>query len=219
MSLHEPLSLAQTHEQPPAPAVPDWRVVALQSDTESPRAKEEAFVSIVDEFEKPLSRYAASIAGSYRAEDIVQDAFFGAWRKIGGFTPEGDKALSTWLYRITHNRALNETRRDKYRYNPGDSGANSHADDLDSAIADTASYRGDPVAQCEFNEDIEALKELPEGQKEALALRMFGYSPGEIAAKQNTSLASSKARLFRGRQAAQRMLRPSLSLEAPDNIV
>ena len=179
--------------------MPDSRITTLQSDTESREAKEEAFVSIVDEFEQPLSRYAASMVGSSRAEDVVQDAFFGAWRKIGGFRPEGDKALSNWLYRITHNRALNETRRDQYRH--------SGSDGPDAAMSSIASHTGDPVTQYEFNEDIAALQELPETQRKALALRIFGYSPGEIAASQNTSLPSAKAKLARGRLAAQRVLR------------
>ena len=204
----ESMPLAQAYEQPVEPPVPDRRIITLQSDTESPEAKEEAFVSIVDEFEEPLSHYAARIVGTSRAEDIVQDAFFGAWLKIGGFRPEGDKALSNWLYRITHNRALNETRRDQYRYIPADSEADSYADGPYAGIPNIASHRGDPVAQCEFNEDMAALKQLPEAQREALALRIFGYSPGEIAVRQSTSLPSAKAKLFRGRQAAQRVLRP-----------
>jgi RNA polymerase sigma factor (sigma-70 family) len=208
MSLHESLPLAQAHEQPVEHQAPDRRIITLQSDTESPEAKEEAFVSIVDEFEEPLSHYAARIVGSSRAEDVVQDALFGAWLKIGEFRPEGDRALSNWLYRITRNRALNETRRDQYRHDPADHEVSSHADGPDAAISHIASHTGDPVAQCEFNEDIATLKLLPEAQREALALRIFGYSPGEIAVRQSTSLPSAKAKLFRGRQAAQRVLRP-----------
>ena len=206
MSFNENLSLSQTHEQSVAPVAPDWRVVALQSDTESLKAKEEAFVSIVDEFEKPLSHYAARIVGSSRTEDIVQDTFLRAWSKIGGLKSESDNALSNWLYRITHNRALNETRRDKYRYNPVDSRESGYTDDPDGVIANIASPAGDPVTQCEFNEDIAALNGLPEAQKEALALRIFGYSPGEIADRQNTSLISAKSKLARGRLTAKRIL-------------
>jgi RNA polymerase sigma factor (sigma-70 family) len=145
----------------------------------------------------------------------VQDTFLGAFSKIGGFRSEGDKALSNWLYRITHNRALNVTRTDQYRYTPVNSGVSGYTDSPDSVFANIASATGDPVAQCEFNEDMAALNELPEAQKEALALRIFGYSPGEIAERQNTSLAGAKSKLARGRLAAKRMI---LSLESPDSI-
>jgi RNA polymerase sigma-70 factor (ECF subfamily) len=45
------------------------------------------------------------------AEDVVQDVFVKAWRKLDSF--EGRSQLSTWLYRITINRCLDILRKRK----------------------------------------------------------------------------------------------------------
>src|SRR5262245_24739821 len=42
------------------------------------------------------------------AEEVVQDVFLTVIRRIGDF--EGRSALSTWIYRITMNTALNKRR-------------------------------------------------------------------------------------------------------------
>jgi len=43
------------------------------------------------------------------AEDLMQDAFLQAFRKLASF--RGDSALSTWLYRIAVNQALDTIRK------------------------------------------------------------------------------------------------------------
>jgi RNA polymerase sigma-70 factor (ECF subfamily) len=42
------------------------------------------------------------------AEDIAQEVFVTAWRRLGSF--RADSAFSTWLYRLTVNKTLNHLR-------------------------------------------------------------------------------------------------------------
>src|SRR5918997_1427774 len=44
------------------------------------------------------------------AEDVVQDAFLGAWRNAGRYV-EGRGSVKTWLLSIVHHRAVDAVRR------------------------------------------------------------------------------------------------------------
>ena len=52
-----------------------------------------------------LQRLMARLAGAHAAEDLVQDVFVLACRKIGSF--RGDASLRSWLRQIARNRAIN----------------------------------------------------------------------------------------------------------------
>ena len=48
------------------------------------------------------------------AEDLVQDVFFAVWRSAGGFDPSR-ASFSTWMHRVTRNRATDLARRRRAR--------------------------------------------------------------------------------------------------------
>jgi RNA polymerase sigma-70 factor, ECF subfamily len=56
-----------------------------------------------------LWRVAARIAGPQDADDAVQDGMVKAYRRAADF--RGDSAVTSWLYRIVTNAALDITRR------------------------------------------------------------------------------------------------------------
>jgi RNA polymerase sigma-70 factor (ECF subfamily) len=70
----------------------------------------EAFREIVERYSRTLWRAAWRILGEAEAaEDAVQEAFLRAWR---GFATFDDRAeLSTWLYRIAVNSAIDLRRK------------------------------------------------------------------------------------------------------------
>ncbi len=70
---------------------PDPRIAIMQSQVGDPTAAEMAFASVVEEFQGDLTRYAAAIAGSQQAEDVVQETFLKAWLAMDRFVPEGEK--------------------------------------------------------------------------------------------------------------------------------
>jgi DNA-directed RNA polymerase specialized sigma24 family protein len=163
MSLDQYIEPAQSHEQPEVtevldgsviPYEPDWRITALQSETEDPTAKEDAFASIVHEYEEPLSAYARNIVGSGMAEDVVQDAFLSAFKALGKFEDRDPNSLKNWLYRITHNRALNTIRKDQNSpvegYSAADTEGQVEGPEL-PVIANATDRRYDPVLHQEFH--------------------------------------------------------------------
>ena len=69
----------------------------------------EAFGTLVERYERPLSAYAARLIGRQEAEDVVQQAFLQAYRNLAGFDPH--MTFSAWVYRIVHNTAINVARK------------------------------------------------------------------------------------------------------------
>ena len=70
---------------------------------------------VITEFEAPLLRYAARILNnSSAAQDVVQTTFIKLckhWRSDAAPTPQ----LSAWLYRVTHNAAVDHLRKESRR--------------------------------------------------------------------------------------------------------
>lgn len=132
-----------------------------------------------------------------QAEDLSQEAFVRAWRKLNSF--RGDSAFSTWLHRLTVNLVLTHLR--------------SHARRAERVVYtdDIASVdkRGvEPVAG--KRADLEAaIAKLPEGARQVFVLyEIEGYRHNEIGEIMGIATGTSKAQLHR----ARKMLRESLTL-------
>lgn len=74
---------------------------------EKARAGDAAAFGLIFERSKSMVwNVAYRMTGDFdEAEDLAQDVFVTAWRKLASF--RGESAFSTWLYRITVNKALN----------------------------------------------------------------------------------------------------------------
>lgn len=73
---------------------------------------QELYTEIVKRYEKKLMRYALSLVrDDSKAQDIVQNAFIKAFVNLRSFNQK--LKFSSWIYRITHNEAINEIK--KYR--------------------------------------------------------------------------------------------------------
>jgi RNA polymerase sigma factor (sigma-70 family) len=123
------------------------------------------------------------------AEDAVQESFLAVWRSAGRFVAERAKA-STWILTLVHRRAVDIVRREQPR----------RADSLDTA----------PVATAETTEEEawlrlrrmrvqEALKQLPDKQREAIELTYYGgFTQSELADRLGEPLGTIKSRMFVG---------------------
>jgi len=72
---------------------------------------QEVFLYLVNRYEAKLLRYIRRITGLSMecAEDILQEVFIKIYRNLNDFDP--DLSFSSWVYRITHNEALNHLKK------------------------------------------------------------------------------------------------------------
>ncbi len=129
------------------------------------------------------------------AEELTQEVFVRAWRKLGSF--RGESAFSTWLYPLAVNVALSERRSRRRR------------DARFVATDDPARLERAPAApRPEAGFDLErAMAALPPGARSVFVLHdVEGRTHEEIAALLNLATGTSKAQLFR----ARRLLREAL---------
>ena len=72
-----------------------------------------SFDRLFEEFQHTIFNYVLRMVGdSDRAEDITQDTFVKAYRKLGSLTDE--TSVRSWIYRIATNTAIDEMRRRKF---------------------------------------------------------------------------------------------------------
>ena len=140
------------------------------------------------------------------AEDVVQDAFLGAWRNAARYV-EGRGSVKTWLLSIVHHRAIDAVRRRR------------PTSELPEAEAPPppALTLPDVWKEVAGNLDREAiaaaLATLSDVQREAIELAYFGgLTQVEIADRTGTPLGTVKSRVRLGLLA----MRAALTGEAAD---
>jgi len=66
----------------------------------------ERYAEIIRRYQAKLVRYARAVTGDdHMGDDAVQEAFIKAYRNLNGFDTK--KKVSSWMYRIVHNEAMN----------------------------------------------------------------------------------------------------------------
>ena len=145
------------------------------------------------------------------AQDVVQDAFIAAFRKIDGF--KGDAKPGTWLHRIVVNAALMKLRSAKSKKEtPIDDLLPQYKDDGHRvAVENEWQETGD--IEAERNETRTLVRgkidELPDDFRTVLLLRdVEQMDTKETAAQLGVSTAVVKTRLHRARQALRGLLDP-----------
>jgi RNA polymerase sigma-70 factor (ECF subfamily) len=71
------------------------------------------FINVYSEYYNKIIQYLSRVVGPNDAEDLAQDVFNKISRNLGGF--KGKSKLSTWIYRIATNRAIDRLRSASYR--------------------------------------------------------------------------------------------------------
>jgi RNA polymerase sigma-70 factor (ECF subfamily) len=134
------------------------------------------------------------------AEDVVQDAFLGAWRNAGRYL-EGRGSVKTWLLSIVHHRAIDAIRRRR------------PTTDLPEVEAPMPAALTLPDVWAEVSAGLDAelvrsaLDALSDVQREALELAYFGgLTQGEIAERTGAPLGTVKSRMRLGLLAMRRSL-------------
>jgi RNA polymerase sigma-70 factor (ECF subfamily) len=152
-----------------------------------------------------LRMFAARYLGNAGdAEDVVQEVFVAVWKQATRFDPAKGRA-STWLYRITANRCIDQRRRRALRSFIG-------LDDIgDELVSPEADAEATTAARQELAIVRDGLSRLPERQRMAVLLRAVGdLDIAAIAEVMGSSIGSAEQLLVRGRRA----LRDHLAMAA-----
>src|SRR6185312_6454166 len=155
-----------------------------------------AFRELVNRHGESLYGLACSVMGSTAdAEDILQETFLGAFRRLGAF--EGRSSVKTWLVRILLNHASKLRRSKKVRK------AASLPDQVGPSDArDGAVETSSPASAVESKIDLDAmLGTLSPEHREVIVLReLQQLSYDEIAAALHIPFGMVESGLHRARQ-------------------
>ena len=162
---------------------------------------EQAFKQLVEQYGSMVYNTVLSIVlQQQEAEDICQEVFVQVYHSVSGFN--GDAKLSTWLYRIAVNKALERERRNKTAKR-----INSFKKVIGLGVSEeeTVAELNHPGIRLEQKEQaavlFSALKQLPEKQRIAFTLvKTEGLSYTEVSEVMNTSVASVEGLLHRAKE-------------------
>ncbi|MBA7625716.1 RNA polymerase sigma-H factor [subsurface metagenome] len=169
----------------------------LQGDIES-------FRLLLERYERPVVRMVRNITNNIESyEDVAQDVFFTAYRKLASFDP-ARSSFSTWLFTIARNKSLNVLKKKRVLSM--------------SELPERADSRkpSDNMARKEFFDRLDReLQALPSRQRRAFVLAEFEKLPYEqIAQIEGVRIGTIKSRINR----AKNKLRLALKGFEEDNI-
>jgi len=173
----------------------------------------EVLAGRVERFEILVRRYQRLVAtaalrmGTPRGEveDVTSEVFYKVYRSLGRYRPE--HALSTWLYRITVNAALDRKRSLRHE---------SRMEELSPALADGRPSVHEAASDHERSRLLRsALERIPAHYRSPLVLaHIEGMPLEEIARVLDLPEGTVKSRLFRARAMLKEIIRrhyPSLA--------
>jgi RNA polymerase sigma-70 factor, ECF subfamily len=167
------------------------------------KGKEQALSELYDRYSRPIYATGFRLLGDASlSEELVQDAFTSVWRRAGTFDPQ-QASFSTWLYRITRNRAVDLARRRSVR-------PLSVGDDPLRTVPGGA----EPEEKVDSWDVARSLSRIPNKHREVLELAYFeGLSQREIAQRINAPLGTIKSRTTAALKNLRQIMTSPLSKE------
>jgi RNA polymerase sigma-70 factor (ECF subfamily) len=163
-----------------------------------------AFEELVAREKERVFRVALSVLGpgcEAEAEDVTQEVFVRAYRSLPSF--RGESRLSTWIYRLAFNLAVDHRRRLGRRREDGDP-------DRAEALPDSAPA-GDPYRAARQDERSRAVRRalarVSEERRAVLHLHYWmGHTVAEIGELLGLPAGTVKSHLHRAREALREEL-------------
>jgi RNA polymerase sigma-70 factor, ECF subfamily len=165
------------------------------------RGSQDAYRELVKRFERPVySLVLRMVPDSAAAEDVAQEVFVKAFRRLDSFDPQWK--LSSWLFKIAHNTAIDHLRRGAPETVPLEA-AEEDKGGLAAVLADAAAE--DPHAAAERRDLARSLERAiahlrPEYRQAVLMFYAHGASYQDICEVTGLPLGTVKTNLHRARK-------------------
>ena len=159
------------------------------------------FDEIYEELQPKIHNYLSRLLGDHEAEDSVQEVFAKVSRGLDSF--KGQSKLSTWVYRIATNTAIDKLRTPAYKHASGLTSLEDTpgAENTTSPITPTDTANDQKVIRKEMSECVrEYVDRLPPDYRTVLILKeLEGFKNKEIAYILQITLENVKVRLHRAK--------------------
>ncbi len=165
-----------------------------------------AFAEVFESLRPKVFTIAARLAGVDDADDVVMETYLKAWHALPRFNRRA--TLTTWLYRITHNCALDFIRsRNRHRKHTVAEDEMANRDLSELADADAATPAEKMIKKEEASIVGDLLGRLDPMHRATLLLRYSdGLSYREIAAATGVSIGTVMSRLFNGKRKLRNLM-------------
>lgn len=163
---------------------------------------QEAFSYVLEQYRDHVIRICRGfVTNNEDAEDIAQEVFVQLFKSASGL--RGEARLSTWLYRVAVNKALN------FRRSQGEKIQRLSTEPGKSSDLPAEEASDQQLSANDHRKALDmALNALPENQKTAFILSKYDeLSYEEIAAVMKLSLSAIQSLIFRARRNLQDSLR------------
>lgn len=184
----------QKHRSQGSPGTRRWADASDEQLVRGVRSGDDAaFSELHARYRGPLQRYAGGILGHRHPalDDVLQEVFQRAHAALS--RPEARPLLlRPWLFRITHNRCIDELR------SPRNGDVSLEVEELRGPVRE--SVWGEVATRLAVRETLSDMASLPARQRAALVAVAFeGRSHEQLAAELGTSVGASKSLLNRAR--------------------
>jgi RNA polymerase sigma-70 factor (ECF subfamily) len=178
------------------------------------------FQQVYDEYQERIFRYLTLMVGKNEAEDLTQEVFVKIGQALESF--RGESGLSTWIYRIATNAAIDKLRHtlnrpqgDKLLTVESITATKENENIWTGETADSTEQR---VIRQEMNGCIrEIISTLPETYRAVIVLsELEGQNDREIADILGLTLQAVKIRLHRARARLKKELTASCTFYRDD---
>ncbi len=159
------------------------------------------FEKIHESFRPKINRYLTRLVGEGEAEDLTQEVFVKVSRALKAF--KGESQLSTWIYRIATNAAIDKMRKSSFLQSAQETSFDESSE-TESKDLWTGEEPPSPEQQLFRKERyecfIEFVQDLPPNYRTVVVLSdLEELTDNEIAEILGLSLQAVKIRLHRGR--------------------
>ncbi len=172
--------------------------------TQALAGSQAAFEQIVRRYQRPVISLIARMTGDrLLAEDLAQETFVKAFRNLAAF--DTTRRLSSWLFRIAHNTAIDALRRAPHAALPLESSSGRLSEAIEPAVPPAP----DPVERQALAGAIEAARsQLRPEYRAAVSLRYDeNLSFEDIGQVMGIPETTARSHVHRARRELSRILR------------